>query len=68
MASTVRTVSGSTTTYVITGENAATVTLAVTQNAGSGITSTLATSGGVSQDAAQTLVTLMQLTSTGIVP
>ena len=68
MASTVRTVSGNTTTYVITGENAATVTLAVTQGAGSGITSTLVTSAGVSQDASQTLVTLMQLTSTGIIP
>ena len=68
MASQTRTVAGATTTYVITGENNNTVTLAVTQNPGSGITSTLTDSGAISQDAAQALVTLMQLTSTGIVP
>lgn len=68
MATQTKSVSGNTTTYVITGENNNTTTVAVTQTAGAGITTTITATSAQSQDAMQALVTLLQLTSTGVVP
>jgi hypothetical protein len=64
----VKTVSGSVSTYVITDVEGSTVTVAVTQSYGAGITMTFASSGGLHQDGAQLLTTLMQLLSTGLIP
>ena len=63
-----KTVSGNVTTYVITDTEGSTVTVAVTQTYGGGITMTFASSGGLHQDGAQQLTTLMQLVSTGLLP
>jgi len=63
-----KTVSGSTTTYVITDTEGSTVTVAVTQSYGAGMTATFSSSGNVHQDGQQQLVTLMQLVSTGLLP
>ena len=68
MAGQTKTVSGQTTTYVITDTEGSSVTVAVTNNIGGGITCTFTSSGNVHQDAQQQLVTLMQLVSTGIIP
>lgn len=63
-----KTISGNVTTYVITDTEGSTVTVAVTQTYGGGITTTFASSGGLHQDGAQQLTTLMQLVSTGLLP
>jgi hypothetical protein len=68
MATQTKTVSGNTTTYVITDLEGATVTVALTQGYGSGRTCTFASSGNVHQDGQQMLVTLMQMVSTGLTP
>jgi hypothetical protein len=68
MASQVKTVSGQTTTYVITDQEGSTVTVALTQGFGSGRTCTFSSSGNVHQDGQQALTTLMQLVSTGLTP
>jgi hypothetical protein len=63
-----KTVSGNTTTYVITDLQNATVTVALTQGFGSGRTITLASSGNFHQDGMLQLTTLMQLLSTNLTP
>jgi hypothetical protein len=68
MATQTKSVSGNTTTYVITDTYGSTVTVALTQGYGSGRTCTFASSGNVHQDAQQALVTLMQMVSTGLTP
>ena len=68
MATQTKTVSGNTTTYVITDLELSTVTVALTQTFGGGRTCTFVSSGGLHQDGQQTLTTLMQLISTGLTP
>ena len=68
MASQTKSVSGNTTTYVITDVEGSTVTVAATSNPGTGITTTYTSSGNVHQDASQMLTTLMQLISTNLLP
>ena len=68
MATQTSTVSGNTTTYVITDAEGATVTVALTNTFGGGRTCTFASSGNVHQDGQQALVTLMQMVSTGLTP
>ena len=63
-----KTVSGNVTTYVITDTEGSTVTVAVTQTYGGGMTTTFVSSGGLHQDGMQQLTTLMQLVSTGLLP
>lgn len=68
MAGQTKTVSGVTTTYVITDVEGASVTVVVTQSYGAGMTCTITTSGNLHTDAQLMLVTLMQLVSTGLLP
>ncbi len=63
-----KTVSGNVTTYVITDTEGSTVTVTATQLFGGGLTTTYASSGGLHQDGAQQLTTLLQLVSTGLLP
>lgn len=68
MAGQTKTVSGNTTTYVITDTEGSTVTVAFTNSFGGGFTTTYASSGGLHVDGMQLLTTLMQLLSTGLTP
>jgi hypothetical protein len=68
MANMTKSTAGLVTTYVITDASAATATIAVTNNPGSGITCTLASSGNFKPDGQQSLTTLMQMVSTGLLP
>lgn len=68
MAKQTKTVSGTTTTYVITDQASNTVTVVVTQVPGAAITSTFTSSGALLNDGTQLLTTLTQLIATGIVP
>lgn len=72
MATQVRTSSGNTTTYVITDAEGANVTVVLTNTFGGGRTVTFvsggAAGGALHTDGQQTLVTLMQLLSTGLAP
>lgn len=68
MAGQTKTVSGQTTTYVITDVEGSTVTVVATQSYGAGMTTTFTSSGGLHQDGMQMLTTLMQMLSTGLVP
>ena len=63
-----KTVSSNTSTYVITDAEGSSVTIAATQTFGGGITLIISSSGGLHQDGAQQLTTLMQLLSTGLLP
>ena len=63
-----KTVSGNTSTYVITDAKGATATVALTNTFGGGMTCTFSSSGNVHQDGQQQLVTLMQMVSTGLTP
>lgn len=68
MATQTKTVSGSTTSYLITDESGNTLTVAAT-SAVTGITVLFTSSAnGLLQDGQQTLTTLMQLISTGLLP
>lgn len=64
----VKTVSGNTTTYVITDTEGSTITVTLTDAFGAGRTCSFTSSGGVHQDGQQQLTTLMQLISTGLTP
>lgn len=68
MAGQTKTVSGNTTTYVITDVEGNSVTVAVTQSYGASWTVTFTSSGGLHVDGQQMLTTLMQLVSTGLTP
>lgn len=68
MAGQTKTVSGQTTTYVITDTEGNSVTVAVTNLIGGGITCVFSSSGGLHVDGQQMLTTLMQLVSTGLLP
>lgn len=68
MASRTITVSGNTTTVVVTDVAGNTVTLAMTSNPTTGVTMTYTSSGNVEQDANQMVAQLMLLMSTGLVP
>ncbi len=59
MASITKSVSGSVSTFVITDINASTLTLAVTNNATTGLTTTFSSSGGVSHDGMRMLWNLL---------
>ena len=61
------TVSGNTTTYVITGAQGNTCTVAVTNTYGGGLSYNISGSA-FHQDVALTLTVLMQMLSTGLVP
>lgn len=66
MTTMTKSTSGAVTTYVITGQNAATITVAVTVGPVTGNTFTIATSAGVSQDAIITLANLVQVLQSGL--
>jgi len=69
MAAMVKTTSSTTTTYVITGQNGSTVTAAFGQVGVQGLMMTsIANSGNVGPDAQAMLDTLIQLTTTGLLP
>lgn len=63
-----KTVSGNTTTYVITDVEGNSVTVAYTNTYGGGTSCTFVSSGGLHVDGQQELTTLMQLLSTGLTP
>jgi hypothetical protein len=63
-----RTVSGNTTTYVITDTEGNSVTVAALQTYGGGRTLTFSSAGGLHVDGQQQLTTLMQLLSTNLSP
>lgn len=63
-----KTVSGQTTTYVITDTEGNTVTVALTQTFGGGRTCLFSSVGGLHVDGQLQLETLMQLISTGLTP
>ena len=63
-----KTVSGNTTTYVITDIEGNSVTVAALQTFGGGRTLTFTSSGGLHVDGQLQLTTLMQLLSTGLTP
>lgn len=63
-----KTVSGNTTTYIITDTEGNSVTVALLQTYGGGRLCTFSSSGGLHQDGQQQLTTLMQLISTGLTP
>ena len=63
-----KTVSGNTTTYVITDTEGNSVTVAALQTYGGGRTLTFSSSGGLHVDGQLQLTTLMQLLSTGLTP
>ena len=63
-----KTVSGNTTTYVITDTEGKSVTVAALQTYGGGRTLTFTSSGGLHVDGQLQLTTLMQLLSTGLTP
>ena len=63
-----KTVSGNTTTYVITDSEGNSVTVAALQTFGGGRTLTFTSSGGLHVDGQLQLTTLMQLLSTGLTP
>lgn len=68
MASQTVTVSGNTTTYVITDTEGNSVTVALLQTYGGGRTTTFSSSGGLHVDGQAQLTTLMQMVSTGLTP
>lgn len=59
MASITKSISGAVSTFVITDINASTLTLAVTNNATTGLTTTFTSSGGISRDAMRMLWNLL---------
>ena len=63
-----KTVSGNTTTYVITDVESNSVTVALTQGYGSGRTLTFSSSGGLHPDGQLQLAVLMEQLSTGLTP
>lgn len=68
MAGQTKTVSGNTSTYVITDTEGSSVTVAALQTYGGGRTLTFSSSGGLHLDGQQMLTTLMQLLSTNLSP
>lgn len=68
MATKTKTVVGLVTTYVVTDFKGNTVTLAVTQNPGSGNAATFTSTGGFLNDGMQHLAHLLQQLSTGLTP
>jgi hypothetical protein len=68
MASMTKSVAGAVSTYVITDVKGSTITVAVTQGIGAGITATFASSGTVRPDGQQYLANFMQMVSTGLLP
>lgn len=68
MATKTKTVVGLVTTYVVTDFLGGTVTLAVTQNPGSGNACTFTSTGSVHNDGLQHLAHLLQQLSTGLTP
>jgi len=63
-----KTVSGNTTTYVITDTEGSSVTVVLVQTFGGGRLLTFSSLGGLHQDGQAQLTTLMQLLSTGLTP
>jgi hypothetical protein len=63
-----KSVSGNTTTYVITDTEGNSVTIAALQTFGGGRTLTFSSSGGLHVDGQAQVTTLMQLLSTGLTP
>lgn len=68
MATQTKSVVGAVTTYTITDIGGATNTIAVTQNPGTGITWTLASTGNTRLDGQYMTTNLLQMVSTGLLP
>lgn len=69
MATQTMAVSGNDTTYVITGNNAATATVVATQTGVQGLViSSVTNSGNLRPDVMAMLTTLLQLLTTGLTP
>lgn len=68
MAAQTKSVSGNTTTYTITDMTGSTVTVAASTTAVQGVTTTFTSSGGLHEDGAQMLATLMLLLATNLLP
>jgi hypothetical protein len=68
MAARTKTVSGNTSSYVITDAQGSTATVALTQGFGSGRTVTLVSTGGLHVDGQIALVDLLRMISTGLTP